>query len=76
MTFLKDSSRERKTVHVNNKRTLFLFYLFLPWPPFDKNNNDDEDDDEDDNSDFINVSRKIAEDNPVANRGPLKYLKY
>lgn len=36
-----------------------------------KNKNDDDDD----NSDFINVSRKIVEENPSANRGPLQYVK-
>lgn len=36
---------------------------------------DDDDDNDDDNSDFITVSRKIAEENPPANRDSRKYLK-
>ena len=51
---------------------IFLLAFFC----YKDNNDDDDDDDEDDNSDFINVSRKIAEENPPAYRGPLKYLKY
>ena len=31
-----------------------------------KNNDDDDEDNDDDKSDFINVSRKIAEENPSA----------
>jgi len=44
-----------------------------------KNNNDDDDDDDEDNnknSNFISASRKIAEEYPAANRGPLRNLKY
>ena len=65
--------KERKPVKVKSKRTFFFRSPLKVIPIFPLA--DDDDDNDDDNSDFITVSRKIAEENPSANRDSRKYLK-
>ena len=78
MTFLKDSRKGKLFKSTASGRFFHLPLKVIAIFPlaflcYKKN---DDDDDDDDNSDFISVYRKIAEENPSANSGLLKYLKY
>ena len=69
MTFLKDSRKVKQFQSTAGGSFSFAVKLIPIFPLAFlcyKNNNDDDDDYDDDNGDFINMSRRIAEENPSA----------